>query len=54
VQPGSWSQPEIYIRGFTGKLVVRQTPAIHREIDKLLDKIEAKPPKPSGGGGGGF
>jgi hypothetical protein len=54
VQPGSWSLPEIYIRGFTGKLVVRQTPAIHREIDKLLDKIEAKPPKPSGGGGGGF
>ena len=31
IQPNSWSQPEIYIRGVTGKLIVRQTPGVQRK-----------------------
>ena len=45
VEPKSWSKPDTYIHGFTGKLVVRQSPAVHREIDKVLEKLGAKPPK---------
>jgi uncharacterized membrane protein YgcG len=47
VEPNSWhNRPEAYIRGVTGKLIVRQTPRVHREIERVLDKIGAKPPKP--------
>jgi hypothetical protein len=51
VQPKSWGQGEAYIRGITGKLVVRQTPSVHREVDKVLKKLD--PPGSIGGGQGG-
>jgi hypothetical protein len=54
VQSKSWLEPDTYIRGVTGKLIVRQTPVVHREIERVLDKIGARPPKarPAGFGGG--
>lgn len=61
IEPKSWTQPDVYIRGVTGKLVVRQLPSVHREIEKLLDKLGASVPTtglkgstaPAGQSGGG-
>jgi hypothetical protein len=60
----TWNTPDAYIRGATGKLIVKQTPSVHRQIEKLLDQLGAAVPKmPTsgnrsgtgfGGGGGGF
>ena len=44
VEPKSWSQPDVFIRGVTGKLVVKQVPSIHRQIEKLLDQLGASVP----------
>lgn len=60
VEPKSWTQPDVFIRGVTGKLVVKQVPSIHRQIEKLLDQLGASVPttgsKPQStpAGGGGF
>jgi hypothetical protein len=60
----AWNTPDAYIRGATGKLIVKQTPSVHRQIEKLLDQLGAAVPKmPTsgnrtgigfGGSGGGF
>ena len=53
VEPKSWGQGDAYLRGATAKLIVRQTPAVHAEVKKLLDKIGASAPVLGGGMGGG-
>jgi hypothetical protein len=58
----SWSTSDAYIRGATGKLIVKQTPTVHRQIEKLLDQLGTAVPKMTTGnqagpgkfGGGGF
>jgi hypothetical protein len=50
VEPKSWNQQDVYIRGVTGKLVVRQLPSIHREIGKLLSQLDAVVPNMGGSG----
>ena len=51
----SWNEPDVYIRGVTGKLIVRQTSEVQRQIEKLLVELGVFEAKPNGGlGGGGF
>jgi hypothetical protein len=59
VEPKSWSQPDVFVRGVTGKLVVKQVPSLHRQIEKLLDQLGASVPTtaskpPAANAGGGF
>ena len=57
--PKSWAQPDIYIRGATGKLIVKQMMPVQKEIEKLLGQLGVQPEKRvnalgAGQGGGGF
>jgi hypothetical protein len=49
VEPKSWLRGDAYIRGATGKLIVRQLPSIHREIEKLLLHLDVLPLKEPAG-----
>jgi hypothetical protein len=59
VEPKSWNQPDVFI-GLTGDtVVVRQKPAVQREIQKLIDvlvnpSVTAQQMPMGGGMGGGF
>jgi hypothetical protein len=37
----NWNQPEVYIRGVAGQLIVRQTPGVQGKIEKLLHDLDA-------------
>jgi hypothetical protein len=50
VEPKSWSQGDVYIKGVTGKLVVQQLPGVQREIKKLLLRLDAVPINAFSGG----
>ena len=39
VAPKSWSEPAAYIATVPGAIVVRQTPAVHRQIQELLIRL---------------
>jgi hypothetical protein len=62
VAPKSWSQPDVYIRGVTGKLIVKHSTAVQKEIVKLLGQLGVHAQKAGIGfsrshdsfGGGGF
>ncbi len=53
VEPKSWGQGEAFIRGATGKLIVRQTPAVQEAVAKLLDELGTGIPTVRGLGKGG-
>ncbi len=53
VEPKGWGQGDAFIRGATGKLIVRQTPGVQAAVKKLLDEIGASIPKSNGFGSGG-
>jgi hypothetical protein len=38
--PKIWEQEDVFIQGFTGKLIVKHTPAVHRKVRKILQEIE--------------
>ena len=51
IEPKSWSG-DAYLHGVPGAIVVRQTPAIHKRIERLLIELGAIPdPKKSGDSG---
>jgi len=62
VAPKSWTQPDVYIHGATGKLIVKNSSAVQKEIVKLLGQLGVHAQKAgivlSGShdsfGGGGF
>lgn len=51
VEPKSWNG-EAYIHGVPGAIVVRQTPAIHKRIERLLIDLGAIPDPKKGGQSG--
>src|SRR5262249_16208719 len=51
VAPKSWNQQDVYVRGVTGKLLVRQAPSVHKEIRKLLGNLGAGVAAPPAGPG---
>jgi hypothetical protein len=53
VEPEAWKQPDAYIRPIAGRLMVRQTPAVHRKVKRLLDKLDLTASAGGGGFGGG-
>jgi hypothetical protein len=53
VEPKSWGQGDAYIRGATGRLIVRQTPGIQVAVKKLLDELGASALDSGGVGKGG-
>ena len=54
VQPESWRRQEAVIESLGPALVVRQTPAVHREIAELLERLGEPSVKGLGAGGGFF
>jgi hypothetical protein len=64
VEPDSWKREGVYARAVGGRLIIRQTEAVHREISQVLGRLGvffyAPPSGPGGGGmgmggmGGGF
>ncbi|MBC8873273.1 MAG: hypothetical protein H8E44_27880 [Planctomycetes bacterium] len=59
IEPASWRErDDVYARAVPGSLVIRHTDAVHKQIGKLLGRLNARRPAPSatymGGGGGGF
>jgi hypothetical protein len=59
VAPESWDAPgtKAYLRALGDRIIVRQTPKVHREIRALLEKLGVTPtadPAGSGRGGGFF
>jgi hypothetical protein len=60
VDPKGWGKEDVFVQGVTGRLVVKQTPAVQREVSELLSKLGmnatygygSSGPAPTGGGGG--
>ena len=51
IEPKSWTG-EAYLHGVPGAIVVKQTPAIHKRIERLLIELGAIPdPKKNGTSG---
>jgi hypothetical protein len=56
IEPESWSREGVLIKAVPGRLVIRQTAAVHRQVEKLLTQLDASPIPGGnlGGFGGGF
>jgi len=59
IEPASWRErDDVYAKAVPGSLVIRHTDAVHKQIGKLLGRLNARRPAPPatymGGGGGGF
>lgn len=51
----SWQEEGVLLRPFHDRLIIRQRAAMHSKVEKLLEKIGARPdPLQHGLGGGGF
>ena len=55
IEPESWQkQPGVYARAVPGRLVIRHSAAVHRQIQKLLERLEViVTPRARGMGGMG-
>jgi len=58
IEPGSWSErDDVYSRAIPGRLIIRHTDAVHRQISRLLGRLGGtyrSVPATSMGGGGGM
>ena len=53
IDPRSWHDRDVYLRGVGHTLVVKQSAVVHRKIVKLLEALDAIDPQQPGGFGGG-
>jgi hypothetical protein len=52
VEPESWKREGVYINAVAGRLIVRNTTAVHRQVKALLVKLGLRSPWDEGGFGG--
>ena len=43
VEPECWKNEGVYIRGLKGRLIVRQTPRVHRQIHRMMIRLGVLP-----------
>jgi hypothetical protein len=57
VEPDSWDEEGVYARPAPGRLIIRQSPEVHRKIGQLLTRLgviyQDSSKRPTGGFGGG-